>query len=56
MRARAEDAEVVGRDHVAIDAFRAVAAAEAQRFRTEAVRIQPGEDGVARSDVEIVLI
>jgi hypothetical protein len=56
VRPRAEHAEVVRRNHVAVDALGAVAAAEAHRLRTDAVRVYAAEHGVARSDVHVIRI
>ena len=48
--------EVVGGDHVAVNALGAVASAEAHRRGAEAVRVHPGEHGVPRTDVKVVRI
>src|SRR6185369_8862203 len=53
---RAEHVEIVGGDHVAVDALGAVAAAEAHWRGAEAVRVDPCEHGVPRTDIEVVRI
>ena len=52
----AEDTEVVRRHHVAVDAFGAIASAEAHRLRSDAIRVNPCQDRVPRADIEVVRV